>query len=65
MSKQFGPAARRKQHPQRTNVRVWVLDVAGNRLIIDAWHMPGATDQQINTLTAMVDGLVMTIADAR
>lgn len=45
--------------------RVWVLDVAGHRLVIDAWHMPGATEDQIDTLTAMVEGLVMTTADAR
>ncbi len=37
--------------------RLWILDVHGYRLVIDGWHMPGATGQQINQITQMVKTL--------
>lgn len=39
--------------------RIWILDVDGYRLVIDAWHMPGSTAEQIETVTRMVDTLTI------
>lgn len=37
--------------------RLWILDVGGHRVVIDGWHMPKATQAQINEITAMVKTL--------
>ena len=37
--------------------RLWILDIHGHRLVIDGWHMPGASQQQINQITQMVNTL--------
>jgi len=37
--------------------RLWILNVHGYRLVIDGWHMPAATQQQINQITEMVKTL--------
>jgi len=37
--------------------RLWILNVNGSRLVIDGWHMPGASQQQINQITQMVYSL--------
>ncbi len=36
---------------------LWILDVGGYRLVIDGWHMPGATQAQIDEITGMVKTL--------
>ena len=36
---------------------LWILDVGGYRLVIDGWHMPAATQAQINEITGMVKTL--------
>ena len=36
---------------------LWILDVGGYRLVIDGWHMPGATQAQIDEITEMVKTL--------
>ena len=36
---------------------LWILDVGGYRLVIDGWHMPGATQSQIDEITGMVKTL--------
>lgn len=36
---------------------LWILDVGGYRLVIDGWHMPGASQAQINEITGMVKTL--------
>jgi hypothetical protein len=36
---------------------LWILDVGGYRLVIDGWHMPGATRAQIDEITGMVKTL--------
>jgi hypothetical protein len=37
--------------------RLWILNVDGYRLVIDGWHMPGATPQQVDQITQMVKTL--------
>lgn len=37
--------------------RLWILDVGGHRVVIDGWHMPKATQAQIDEVTAMVKTL--------
>jgi hypothetical protein len=37
--------------------RVWILDVAGQRLVIDAAHGPTASRSEIDNLTSMVESL--------
>jgi hypothetical protein len=37
--------------------RLWILNVHGYRLVIDGWHMPGATKHQTNQINQMVKTL--------
>lgn len=37
--------------------RLWILDVDGSRLVIDAMYMPGATEQDREELFAVVDSI--------
>lgn len=37
--------------------RLWILDVNGSRLVIDAMYMPGATEQDREELFAVVDSI--------
>jgi hypothetical protein len=37
--------------------RLWILDVQGHRLLIDATYMPGATEQDRATLAKVVDSI--------
>ena len=42
--------------------RLWILDVDGHRLVLDATALPGASEQQIAALTEMVDTIAFTEA---
>lgn len=42
--------------------RLWIFDVGGSRLVIDGWHMPGATPAQISQITRMVKSLTFRAA---
>lgn len=37
--------------------RLWILDIDGSRLVIDAMYMPGATEQDREELFAVVDSI--------
>jgi len=37
--------------------RVWILDVEGTRLVIDAFYMPYATDEERAELTAVIESI--------
>ena len=48
--------ARYQQGPGQQD-SLWILNVHGYRLVIDGWHMPGATPPQVNEITQMVKTL--------
>jgi len=48
--------ARYQQGPGQQDL-LWILDVEGHRMVIDGWHMPGATKQQVDQITRMVKTL--------
>ena len=35
--------------------RMWILDVDGNRVVINTFHGPESTEEQIDAVTEMVD----------
>lgn len=37
--------------------RLWILDVDGERLVVDASYVPGATEQDLNELADVVDSI--------
>jgi hypothetical protein len=39
--------------------RLWILNVNGYRLVIDGWHMPTASQAQIDEITGMVNTLTI------
>jgi hypothetical protein len=51
-----GGGGRFQQGPGQQD-RLWILDVDGYRLVIDGWHMPGATPQQVDQISQMVKTL--------
>jgi hypothetical protein len=40
--------------------RVWIIDVEGNRVVVDAIHTPGASTTDIDQLTRMVESITFT-----
>jgi hypothetical protein len=45
--------------------RLWILDVEGRRLVIDATYMPGATEQDRAELTKVVDSIAFRAVTSR
>lgn len=43
--------------------RLWILDAAGDRLVIDASHTPGTSTDEIAELTTMVESITFTQSD--
>lgn len=43
--------------------RLWILDAAGDRLVIDASHTPGTSTDEIAELTTMVESITFTHSD--
>lgn len=37
--------------------RLWILDVDGQRLVVDAWYLPAATAQDLAELAEVVDSI--------
>ena len=51
-----GPSTRYHQGPGQVD-RLWILDVTGKRLVIDAFSMPEATDEEITQVQQIVDSI--------
>jgi hypothetical protein len=51
-----GTTDRYQQGPGQVD-RIWILDVEGRRLVIDATYMPGSTDQDRADLQQIVDSI--------
>ena len=51
-----GGTGRYQQGPGQVD-RPWILDVAGQRFVIDAFYMPDATEQDKTTLQQVVESL--------
>lgn len=51
-----GTTDRYQQGPGQVD-RLWILDVKGRRVVIDATYMPGATDQDRAALTKVVNSI--------
>jgi len=54
--KPSGTTDRYQQGPGQVD-RLWILDVDGRRLVIDATYMPGSTDQDRATLAKVVNSI--------
>lgn len=52
----IGAGDRYQQGPGQVD-RLWILDVEGHRLVIDATYMPGATEQDRAELAAVVNSI--------
>jgi len=52
-----GSASGRYQQGPGQVDRLWILDVKGGRLVIDAFSMPYATTEEIDELTAIVESI--------
>jgi hypothetical protein len=40
--------------------RLWILDVEGGRIVVEASHEPGATEEQVAELTGIVESVRFT-----
>ena len=52
----FSDCDRHQQGPGQVD-RLWILDVEGSRLVIDATYMPGATERDRAELAKVVDSI--------
>ena len=59
----FGPGDRRWQSEPGELDRIWILDVEGQRVVINAVHTPGASQADIDKLTRTVRSITFTTAD--
>jgi hypothetical protein len=53
----LGPATDRYQQAPGQVDQLWILDVAGHRLVIDATYLPGSTGQDRTDLQQVVDSI--------
>jgi hypothetical protein len=54
-----GGSTRYHQGPGQVD-RLWILDVDGKRLVIDAFYMPEATGEEIAQINEIVDSIRFT-----